>query len=308
MPQSSSRSSQGFFIALGATFLWSTTGPLISYITTTYQLPSLILAFWRDLFVSFGMLAGLALINRSLFHMERRHAPFMIFYGFTLAVFNSVWTFSVRYNGASVATVMAFSSPAMTALLSYWVLKERFSAAKIFSILLSFAGIVLVSAAYNPAVWNLNPLGILFGLLSGFMFAVYNIQGKRASDANINAWTAMLYSFAIASVFLFFFTLGNDWLVTRRPLTADLFWLGSSLSGWGWLFFLGVIPTLGGFGLYTLSIRYLSPTVSNLIATLEPALTAILAYFFLNERMSLMQIFGGALLLTGVILLRVKTD
>ncbi|GAB4541356.1 MAG: DMT family transporter [Anaerolineales bacterium] len=308
MPQTASRSSQGFFIALAATFLWSTTGPLISYITIAYNLPALILAFWRDLFVSFGMLAGLALLNRSLFQLDRRHAPFMILYGFTLAVFNSVWTFSVKYNGASVATVMAFSSPAMTALLSYFILKERFSAAKIFSILLSFVGIVFVSGAYNPAAWNLNPLGILFGLLSGFMFAVYNVQGKRASDANINAWTAMLYSFAVASIFLFFFTLGNDFFVTRRPLMSDLLWLGSSAGGWGLLFLLGVIPTLGGFGLYTLSIRYLSPTVSNLIATLEPALTAVLAYFFLSEIMSAMQLFGGALLLTGVILLRAQTD
>jgi drug/metabolite transporter, DME family len=82
--------------------------------------------------------------------------------------------------------------------------------------------------------------------------------------------------------------------------------LGSSVSGWGLLFLLGVAPTLGGFGLYTLSLRYLSPTVSNVIATLEPAFTGVWAYLFLSEQLTVTQIIGSVLLFTGVILLRVK--
>ena len=229
---------------------------------------------------------------------------FMVLYGLTLSIFNSMWTFSVQYNGAAVATVMAFSSPAMTAILSKIVFKEHFSKIKILSILLSLAGIVLVSGAYDPATWNLNPLGIIFGLISGLMFAIYNLEGKHASDTHIDSWTALLYSFAFATVFLLFFNLGNDLFITGKAPFADMLWLGSSLLGWGLLFFLGVAPTLGGFGLYTLSIRYLSPTTSNLIATLEPAFTAIWAYFLLNEILTGTQLIGGMLVLIGVILLR----
>lgn len=300
----SSQSSRGFLIALTATVIWSTTGIIISYLSKIYSLPSLVLAFWRDLFVSFGMAAGLLLFSRARFQLERKHWGFMVWYGLTLAVFNSMWTFSVQYNGAAVATVMAFSSPAMTAILSRIVFKETFSRIKITSILLSLAGIVLVSGAYDPSAWNLNPLGIIFGLVSGLMFAIYNLEGKHASDAKIDSWTALLYSFAGATFFLLFFNLGNDLFITGKTPFADMLWLGSSVTGWGILFFLGVAPTLGGFGLYTLSIRYLSPTTSNLIATLEPAFTAIWAYFFLSEVLSSTQLFGGALVLAGVILLR----
>ena len=299
-----SQSSRGFMIALVATVIWSTTGIFISYLSKTYSLPSLVLAFWRDLFVSFGMVVGLLVFSRARFQLDRRHWGFMVLYGLTLAIFNSMWTFSVQYNGAAVATVMAFSSPAMTAILSKIVFKEHFSRIKIFSILLSLAGIVFVSGAHDPATWNLNPLGIIFGLISGLMFAIYNLEGKHASDTHIDSWTALLYSFAFATVFLLFFNLGNDLLITRKPPFADMLRLGSSISGWGLLFFLGVAPTLGGFGLYTLSIRYLSPTTSNLIATLEPAFTAIWAYFLLNEILTGTQLIGGMLVLTGVILLR----
>jgi len=304
--KTSSRSSRGFIIALVATVLWSTTGPFISYLSKTYSLPSLVLAFWRDLFVSFGMVVGLLIFSSARFSLDRSHWRFMIFYGLTLAVFNSMWTFSVQFNGAAVATVMAFSSPAMTAILSRVVLKERFSAIKVISILLSLAGIVFVSGALNSSAWDLNPLGIIFGLLSGLFFAVYNLEGKLASDQSIDSWTALLYSFASASVFLFFFNIASDLFITRTSPLSSMLWLGNSISGWGILFFLGVGPTLGGFGLYTLSIRYLSPTTANLIATLEPAFTAIWAYLFLSEQLSGAQLAGGLLVFTGVILLRVS--
>jgi drug/metabolite transporter (DMT)-like permease len=302
--QTSSRLSRGYIIALTATVLWSFTGIIISYLSKTYSLPSLVLAFWRDLFVSFGMIVGLLVFSRPRFHLARIHWAFMVLYGFTLAIFNSMWTFSVQYNGAAVATVMAFSSPAMTAILSRIVYKEQFSRVKVSSIILSLAGIVFVSGAYDPSVWNLNPLGIIFGLLSGLMFAIYNLEGKHASDTHIDSWTALLYSFAWATVFLLFFNLGNDLFITGKMPFSDMLWLGNSFAGWSILFFLGVAPTLGGFGLYTMSIRYLSPTTANLIATLEPAFTAVWAYFLLSEILTGTQLFGGALVLMGVILLR----
>jgi drug/metabolite transporter (DMT)-like permease len=263
-----------------------------------------VLAFWRDLFVSLGMLIGLSLFHRARFRLERTYWGFMIFYGFTLAVFNSLWTFSVQYNGAAVATVLAFSSPAMTAILSRIIFKEQFNRVKIISILLSLIGTVLVSGAHDPSAWKLNPAGIIFGLLTGLFFAFYNLEGKAASDRHIDSWTALLYSFGMASIFLFLFNVGFNMLSGKTPL-ADFLWLGNSVSGWSILFFLGIAPTLGGFGLYTLSIRYLSPTVANLIATLEPALTAIWAYLLLHEILTGSQLIGSLILFTGIILLRI---
>lgn len=303
MPQSN-RTARGYVIAFTATIIWSTTAIFISYLNTAHQLPALVLAFWRDLFVSFGMLVGLLIFSRRLLYLNRTHWNFMIIYGLVVALFNSMWTLSVQYNGAAVATVMAFSSPAMTALLSRIVHKETFSNIKIISILLSIAGVIFVSGAYHIATWNLNPLGIIFGLLTGLMFAIYNLQGKAASDRHINSWTALLHSFAWATIFLFFFNIGNDLFISGKTPLADMLWLGDSISGWGILFFLGVVPTLGGFGLYTLSIRYLSPTTANLIATLEPAFTAVWAYLFLSEILTGAQLIGSLLVLVSVMLLR----
>ena len=108
---------------------------------------------------------------------------------------------------------------------------------------------------------------------SRLFFAIYNIEGKAAADKHIDSWTALLYSFGSATFFLFFFNALIN-LINRESALSNLLWLGNSATGWGILIFLGVAPTLGGFGLYTASLRHLSPTVANLIAsTVTPELS-----------------------------------
>jgi len=300
---SSSTLSSGYVSAFSAVLLWSFSGILISVLSRTYAVPSLVIAFWSVLFVAFGMFTGLAIFNRRLFRLDSSHLKFMVLYGFTFAVFHSTWTLSVENNGAAAATFLVYSSPAMTAVLSRMIFKEKFKLLKILSIVLSLVGTVFISGAYDPSVWKLNSLGILFGLLSGPFFAFYNLEGKSSSERSVDPWTATLYCFAFASVFLVFFNICIDAL-SNKPLLSDMLWLGDSISGWGFLFLLGIGPTLGGFGLYTLSLRSLTSTVANLIATLEPAFTAIWAYILFNEQLNVIQWTGSILILTGVILLR----
>src|SRR5512147_1827765 len=102
------------------------------------------------------MFVRLLLFSRGRFHLGRVQWGFMVLYGLTLAVFNSMWTFSVQFNGAAVATMFAFCSPAITAILSRIIFKEKISWVKIVSIALSLFGMVFVSGAYDPSTWKLN--------------------------------------------------------------------------------------------------------------------------------------------------------
>jgi drug/metabolite transporter (DMT)-like permease len=305
LPPSSPSASRGYTIAVTATVLWSFTGILISYLNRQYALPSLVLAFWRDLALSLALSFFFLLFQPFRFKLPRSAWPFMLLYGFIVAIFNSLWTFSVQYNGAAVATVLAFSSPAFTAILSRWILNERITPIKLLSISLSIGGTLLVSNALLADAWQVNALGILFGLGTGLAFAFYNLMGKTASNRNLDSWTSLLYSFGAATVFLLLFNLTFD-ASSAKPLLGDMLWLGNTAFGWGMLVFLGIGPTLGGFGLYTLSLNDLPATVSNLIATLEPILTAIWAFFIFGEMLALPQLIGGLLVFASVILLRLR--
>lgn len=283
----------------------STTAIFIRYLTQTYQIPALVLAFWRDLFVALALLAILALFRPSLLRVARKDLRYLSIYGLVLAIFNSLWTLSVALNGAAISTVLAYCSAGFTALLGWWFLKERLDWAKIVAVTLSLGGCVLVSDALNLAAWSANFIGILTGILSGLLYAIYSLMGRSASQRKLNPWTTLLYTFGFAAAFLFVFNLlPIDSLPGKAIQVADLLWLGDSLAGWGILLFLAAGPTLAGFGLYNVSLGYLPSSVANLIVSLEPAITAVMAYIFFGELLNRVQVGGSLMILTAVVFLR----
>jgi drug/metabolite transporter (DMT)-like permease len=298
---------RGYAFALISAGILATTAIFIRYLTQTYQLPALVLAFWRDSIVTLTLALILRWLKPPLLHIDRRHWGYLLAYGFVLAIFNASWTESVALNGAALATVLVYCSAGFTALLGWWLLKEHLDWIKLLAVAFSLGGCVLVADALNPAAWQTNLVGILTGILSGLGYAVYSLMGRSASQRGLNPWTTILYTFGCAALFLLVFNLlPGEVLPGAAVHSADLFWLGGSLPGWGILFLLAAGPTLLGFGMYNTSLSYLPSSVVNLIVTLEPLFTALIAYALLGERLSGLQILGGLIILTGVIFLRIS--
>ena len=306
MTSNSSHLTRGYIFALLAAAILSTTAIFIRHLTQAYALPALVLAFWRDIFVVLTLLPVLGLLHPHLLRLKRRNLFYLMAYGLVLAFFNAMWTLSVAFNGAAVATVLAYCSAGFTALLGWWLLKERLDWVKLLAVALCLGGCALVAGALNLAAWQSNLIGILTGILSGLGYALYSLMGRSASQRGLNPWTTLIYTFGSATVVLLLVNLLPGGILpgaATRP--ADLFWLGDALAGWGFLFLLAAGPTVLGFGTYNVSLTHLSSSVANLIVTLEPAFTAVTAYFLLGERLNGPQIFGSLLILAGVVLLRV---
>ena len=203
----SSNLTRGYSIAVVSAVILSTTAIFIRYLTQTYQIPALVLAFWRDLFVALTLLPVLGMIRPGLLRVKRTDLRYLSLYGLVLAIFNSLWTLSVALNGAAISTVLAYCSAGFTALLGWWFLKERLDWAKIVAVILSLSGCILVSDALNLAAWSANLVGILTGILSGLLYAIYSLMGRSASQRELNPWTTLLYTFGFAAAFLLFFNL-----------------------------------------------------------------------------------------------------
>lgn len=297
---------RGYTTALISAVFLSTTAVFIRYLTQTYAIAPLVLAFWRALFVVLTLSITLALLKPGLLRVRRSHMSYLAVYGLVLAAFNSLWTLSVAQNGAAVATVLVYCSAAFTAILGWWLLKERLDWGKIVAVVLCLGGCVLVSGVLDSAVWQSNWLGILAGVLSGLGYAVYSLMGRSASQRGLNPWTTLLYTFAFAAVFLLALNmLPLDWLPGTAAQPADLFALGTSILGWGVLFLLAAGPTVAGFGLYNVSLSLLPSSVVNLIVTMEPVFTAVFAYVLLGERLTPVQLVGSLLIMGGVVFLRI---
>ena len=297
---------RGYTVAFISAVILSTTAIFIRFITQDYHLPALVLAFWREVMVALTMLVALGLLKPGLLRVERQHLRYLVWYGLLLAVFNSFWTLSVSLNGAAVSTVLAYCSTGFTALLGWWLLKERLDWSKLLAVVLCLGGCVFVSGALDPAAWRVNLLGIVTGILSGLLYAIYSLMGRSASQRGLNPWTTLLYTFGFAAVFLLGFNLlGRGILPGAITRPADFLWLGNSWAGWGLLLLLAVGPTLAGYGMYNVSLTLLPSSVANLIVSLEPAITAVTAYFLLGERLTWIQVGGSLMILSGVVFLRI---
>ncbi len=296
---------RGYIIALVSAAILSTPAIFIRFLTLNYQIPAIVLAFLRDLIVALSLLIVLGLFRPGLLRIERRHLGYLALYGLSLAIFNSIWTLSVVWNGASVSTVLVYCSAAFTALLGWWLLKERLHWAKVAAVVVCLGGCVLVANALEASAWKLHLPGLIVGVAAGLLWATYSLMGRSAAQRGLNPWTTLFYTFGFAAIFLLLFNLfsaGHIAGAATRP--ADLLWLGTSLPGWGITFLLAVGPTLVGFGLYNVALSHLPSSVVNLIATSEPIFTVTTAYLLLGERLTFVQVVGSLLILGGVVLIR----
>jgi drug/metabolite transporter (DMT)-like permease len=305
-PTTPSNLTRGYITALASAVFLSTTAIFIRHLTQTYQIPALVLAFWRDVFVTLTLLLVLGGFRPRLLKAGSKHWVYLLLYGLVLAFFNAFWTLSVALNGAAVATVLVYCSAGFTALFGWWFLKESLGWGKLLAVAFSLGGCVLVSGALDPTIWGANLFGILTGVLAGLCYAIYSLMGRSAAQRGLNPWTTLLYTFSFATIFLLIINLLPGGLFPGTALRwTDFFWLRDALAGWGVLFLLAAVPTVAGFGFYNVSLSYLPSSVANLIVTLEPAFTAITAYIVFREQLNGIQIAGSLMILSGVVFLRI---
>ncbi len=300
---------RGYFVAAASAFLLAFTGILIKYIGVHFLLPPLTLAFWRNLTVCACLLPILLLRGTPLDSPLRQHGRFLCLYGVVLALFNAMWTTAVLLNGAAVATVMVYCSAAYTAVLGRLLYREACPPSKWLAILLCLAGCTLVSGALQRPDGEAGAMGMCTGLASGVLYAAYSLMGRSAGMRGLNPWVTLLYTFLAAACCLGTLHPVCTQFAPEAGLAAPLSaMLPGSLGpdGWGfWVLLLAIGPTMLGFGLFNVSLCYLPSSVVNIILTLEPALTAVIAYWALGERMTPPQWAGSGMILCGVIVLRI---
>lgn len=120
------------------------------------------------------------------------------------------------------------------------------------------------------------------------------IAGKLAV-MELPAFSLIFFRFLIALPFIF----------------AVLYWkepkhLLPKKEDWPWLILLGIIGTFFYHGLFFICLKYTTAINSSLIGAMNPMITALMAYLFCQERMSLAQVIGIALSFFGAVM--VVTD
>ena len=197
---------------------------------------------------------------------------------------------SLLYTTASVGALIQSFIPIVTALLALVFLKERLSVKSMLGIAISITGVLLIIFMAGPNEKAKNPFpGNMLMLASVFIWAIYTILAKRI--AHIDPIVVTAYSIAIGTLLLIpatFFELAGK----PFPKIAAQTWFGA--------IYLGAISSAIGLLLYNRSLKHLSASETSSFLNLMPVIAVITAVIFLGETLTLWQVGGGVLVLTGV--------
>jgi DME family drug/metabolite transporter len=283
------RHASGVLLVLAAAILWGSLGP-VSRVALAEGMEPLAVAFWRATFgwVFFAAHAG---AQRSLVIARHDIALVVLFGLVSVSGFYGSYQLAVLFGGAARAAVLLYTAPVWVAGLAIAFLGERLRRRTAAGILVSLSGVALISVSSGgetgvPAgmTGTGGGLGILFGLIAGFTYALYYILGRRLLG-RYRSTTLFSWILAIGALGLFPFI--SPVIPSVRAAVA--------------LVFLGLVATYLAYLCYSAGVVRLLASESAVIATAEPVVAAVLAYIFWGERLGVAGSIGAALVLGGVL-------
>lgn len=282
MSRSETGYTRGIFLLLTATTLWGALG-VVARIAFSEGTKPLEVAFRRAVigWVFFFVHAG---VRRNL-RVQHQDLPLTILFALvSVSGFYGSYQFAVRFGGAARSSVLLYTAPA---LMAVFVLREPATLRTISGVLFSIAGVALISFAGNAVMRDpvSGTRGTIFGLISGFTYALYFILGRR-----------LLERYRSTTLFAWILLIGAAGLL---PFVSPSI---PSLRGGLALLFIGFASTYLAYMAYAAGLRYLRSTQAAVIATMEPVVAAVLAYVFWGEILGPWGNIGAVLVLGSVLL------
>jgi drug/metabolite transporter (DMT)-like permease len=198
-----------------------------------------------------------------------------------------VWHIAILRTTVANATFFATMAPIWVVLGSWLLIGEKVGRGGVYGLLLCMAGVVaILGSSYSFAPHRLE--GDIYGIVTSVFFGAYflaiRVARRRAGTGRI----IFLSSLISAPVLL----------VTALMTEGRL--LPTSLGGVAAVAGLSYFSHAGGQGFLAYALGHLPAAFASLVTFLGSFVAAALAWLFFDESLSLTQVLGGALILTGI--------
>lgn len=197
---------------------------------------------------------------------------------------------ALQLTSASQAGMITSLMPIITAMVAGYFLKEIISKQMIFGSLIAMGGAIWLSLQGTSSIDAPNPLlGNFLEFLAMLCAAFYTVTVRYLSDRYSALFITAIQVF-IGTVFfipLFLY----EYINIGLNMTVESFL---------WVAYLGVVVTLGGYGLYNYALTKIEASKASIFIYLIPVFTLFLAYFMLNEKLSSFEFIACFIILFGV--------
>ncbi len=210
----------------------------------------------------------------------------------TMALYQPFFFSGVALTGVAIGTVVTIcSAPIFAGFIEWIVYKKRPDRIWIISTALAILGCTFLFQ--TPTDMILNPLGVGFSLIAGFMFAMYSFVTKSLVEKySPDVIVAIVFSFASLMLLPILFYAELSWVFE---------WSGA-LS----ILHLGLIATALAYILFARGLKRVEASTAVTLALAEPLTASLLGMFLLKESFKFFTIVGLVVLMIGLLLLSNK--
>lgn len=246
--------------------------------------------------------SGLALLifNRANFKISPREIPFFIIFG-VIGVGLMQWAYSnaVANLQVGIALLIEYTAIVIVPIASYLIFKEKILPRIWIAVGLVLGGLTVVAKPWDA---DLNPIGVIYGILAAIFLSSYFIMGERVQRSR-DAFSTMFYSFLTAS--LFWSVMGllfpNESIEFSKVVNLTGTLSGIDIPAWlllSWVAVFGsFVPMLFTF----LAMRHLSASGVGIASTAETVFAFVFGFLWLSEMIDGSQITGGLLVIIGIV-------
>lgn len=245
-------------------------------------------------FLTSSILFGVFLFffQRKSFKMSVKNTLLSIAMGVLgYAVFSSCYFLALQGISASLTVLLLYTYPVLVAVGARIVFKEHIGAKGILALILSTVG--LVGLVWGE--WEVSgALYLAYGFASAFFYAIYILVSRKVLE-DVSFMGSSFYVQLGAGLALCVLNFHN----LERPLQIVT-------QDYALILGMAIICSLFPLTLFLAGLQKVSPSEASILSTTEPIFGVMIASIFLNERMGLIQICGGILVLIGMVLITLK--
>jgi drug/metabolite transporter (DMT)-like permease len=207
-------------------------------------------------------------------------------------------TYSLKFTDATIVSVIIATIPIFTVLMSVFYFKEVLSGLNLFGVFLSVAGIVLMLLPEFSDV-TFNPYGILLAFGAVAASVGYSFFIRKINDRFHSVFIVACQNVVGFFLFLPLFVVMHGVAGMKEQFSALA--LPSVAVN---ILFLAVFCSALAFVLYVIALQKVGLARSNTFTNLIPIVTAVAAYFVIDEQFTLYKILGTLVVIVGVFLVQ----
>ena len=241
---------------------------------------------------AFVFLLILNIINGSIKEMKHyriKDCLTMAGLGFLgLFMYSALYYYGIAELGSQEACILNYLWPMMIVIFACIILKERITVKKIIAMLISFAGIVVLTLGSGGVSSGNRLFGIIACVTAAVCYGLFSVLNKKHS-LNQNV-TMMWIWFTTAVCSLVLSLIFENW----QPI-AGVQWLGIA-----WL---GIVVNAVAYLLWAIALKGASDSakIANL-AYLVPFISIIISWLVLKEQITINAVFALVLIIGGILI------